>query len=264
MGAGGRIIDIEVDGERAVTIHGYGLILGIAMMAGWWWASKLWRQQTRHQIDFDIIAVWAIVGGVVGARLYHVVDYWWYYQTRLYEVVAVWQGGLAIWGAVIGGGVALTLLSWWRKLPLLMVLDVLAAALPLSQSIGRWGNLINYELYGKPTTSFLGWWIPVRYRPENLMEVAKYHPLFLYESLLSLGLFLIIWLGLSRRWSLGSGEVTGLYLMGYGVIRFLLEPLRLTSWIINGWPVAQLISIGAVIIGGLLYLRVRWNYAKNS
>lgn len=244
-----------------MTFHVYGFILGISIMVGWWLAARWWRKLDSVQISFDMIGVWVVLGGVVGARLYHVIDYWWYYQTRLFEIMAVWQGGLAIWGAILGGFFGLVILSRWKRLPLFVVLDIFAVVLPLSQSIGRWGNWVNFELYGKPTTLPWGWWIPSTHRPLNMMEIAYYHPLFLYESILMLVLFGGLYFWGRKRWLPGSGRLFGMYLIGYGLIRFFLEPLRITSWSLYGIPVAQFISLAALLIGVCLYMRVGWDNA---
>lgn len=247
-----------------VTLHGYGLILGIAIAVGWWWAGRLWRQQTPNPSDFDVIAIWGVVGGIIGARIYHVVDYWQYYQGHIAEIMAVWRGGLAIWGAVLGGGISLYMLSRWKRLPLFTMLDVVGRALPLSQAIGRWGNWVNFELYGKPTMLSWGWWIPPQHRPLNMLQTAYYHPLFLYESLLSLGLFFILNRFVRKRFRVGSGGIIGGYLIGYGLIRFFLEPLRINPWRVGGLPMAQLIAVIMILVGLGICLRVGLDYEKET
>ena len=244
------------------TFHGYGFILGLAIVAGWWWAERLWNRISHPPIHFSMIGLWAILGGIVGARLYHVIDYGWYYGARPLEVFAIWMGGLGIWGAVIGGMVGLLCLSWWKKIPALLLLDLAAAALPLSQAIGRWGNWINFELYGKPTLLPWKWWIPPEFRPQSFIEVGYYHPLFLYESLLMTGLFFVINYFIRPRWAVGTGGLLGGYLLGYGLIRLVLEPLRITPWTIQGLPVAQGFALFAILIGSGLTIWVGWRYAK--
>ena len=230
-----------------VTLHMYGLFLGIAIVVSWWWATRLIRIGGDIK-GFDAVAIWAVTGGIVGARLYHVVDYWWYYSQHLNEVLFLWQGGLGIWGAIAGGmiGVVFACRNQWKQLP--VYLDATAAALPLGQAIGRWGNWINHELYGRPTTLPWGWYIPSELRPAGMTTVGYYHPLFLYESLLSLGLFCFLWWFGQRR--LGKMSILGAYLVGYGFIRFLLEPLRIAPWSFGGIPVAQMMSLVAMGIGG--------------
>jgi phosphatidylglycerol:prolipoprotein diacylglycerol transferase len=214
-----------------MQFHGYGLLVGIAIVVGWWWSG---RQARRLQIDptwIDKAAGWAIAGGLIGARTYHVIDYWDYYGSRWIEVFWVWQGGLAIWGAIIGGavGVVLGLRSWAKAV---RVMDAAALGLPLSQAIGRWGNWINGELYG-----------------------IQGQPLFAYEALLNLGLFWGLNFGL--KWK-KPGMAAAAYLVGYGLIRGLLEPLRSDPWMWGRWPAASWISGTAIVAGSIVWVRGRW------
>lgn len=237
-----------------LIVHFYGLFLGIAIAVGWWWASRLIRLAGGDEKRFEVVGIWAVVGGVVGARLYHVVDYWWYYSQHMVEAFFLWQGGLGIWGAIGGGfvGGVIACRNQWGSLP--QYLDAMAFAMPLSQAIGRWGNWVNYELYGKPTSLPWKWYIPQEFRPTSMTDIAYYHPLFLYESLLSLGLFFCLYWWFKPR-SLGRMYGFGAFLMGYGLIRFVLEPFRISPWIWNGIPVAQIISLVSIGIGGWWWIR---------
>lgn len=228
------------------TFHLYGLIVGLAVVIGWWWAEKRARQRRMNMSQFAWLGLWGVVGGLVGARLYHVIDYWVYYQAHPAQIGALWNGGLAIWGAIMGsmGGVMLGGHGKWREV--VAWLDVMALALPLSQAIGRLGNWVNGELYGRPTTWPWGIWV----------EGVRVQPLFLYEALLNLLLFW--WL----NWKLQAGrrgQVIGAYLIGYGGIRLVLEPMRMRVWEMNGVVVAQLLSVVAIIIGSVL-----WRYGTIS
>jgi phosphatidylglycerol:prolipoprotein diacylglycerol transferase len=160
--------------------------------------------------------------------------------------VAVWHGGLGIFGGILGGGVGLWIYTRKKDI-FLKMLDLVAFGLPIGQAIGRWGNFFNQELYGKPTS--LPWGIYIR--PENrllsVIEYERFQPLFLYESLWCLGVFgALHWLVKDKVVKLGKGGVFIFYLGLYGLGRFFLEFLRIESWKIYGVNVAQAISLGLV------------------
>lgn len=222
-----------------IKLHIYGLIVGLAMVVGYWWAEKKAKTYGITAEKFQRSTLVAIACGLVGARLYHVIDYWNYYVNYPMQILAVWYGGLAIWGGVLGGLVGI----WWgsekKTNYRIKMLDSLAVAMPLSQAIGRWGNWINGELYGKAT--LLPWGIRAS---EGMI---KYHPLFAYEAGLNLILFWMINFKL-KRWN-KLGQKMGIYLVGYGVIRFCLEPLRINPWLWGKVPVAEIVSLLAIIAG---------------
>lgn len=242
-----------------LTFHLYGLMIGLGILAGAYAAS---REDKRV---WDALT-WALVGGIIGARLYHVIDLWQFYRLNPGEILAVWHGGMGIYGGILGGIVGLWFWESIRSLKIakklkskgyspfeiirkndfLKLLDASALGLPLGQAIGRWGNYFNQELYGLPSN--LPWAIYIK--PENRLlavwEFEYFHPLFLYESLWCLVIFMIL-LKLVRKHRLV------VYLGLYGLGRFFLEFLRLEPWTINGINVAQLISLG-LILGSVGFL----------
>ena len=235
-------------GFGEMKLNGYGLLIGL----GIWLASEasIWAGK-RMGVKREMIERgfwWVVGGGLVGARLYHVVDYWEIYEKNWIEILMVWRGGLGIWGAIGGGIVGLVWFYLKNKdrlgLDLFKLLDVAVFGVPLAQAIGRWGNFINGELYGRATD--LPWGIRVA------GVEGRVHPLFLYESGLSLGLFILLVLMVNRR-RIGnvSGMVAGTYLIGYGLIRFFLESLRPEEvvWQIGGIAVAQVASMVAIMLG---------------
>lgn len=225
-------------------LHPYGLILAGAALASL--SASLWLAKKRN-IPEKLIESgfwWAIISGLIGARLYHVIDLWdELYRANILASLYLWEGGLGIWGGVIGGLVGLWLFHRLksRQYHLEELLDLGAFGLPLGQAIGRWGNFVNRELYG--TTTNLPWAI-------TDAGGNRVHPLFLYESLLSLSLFLIL-VTLVRRRRAKVGSLWGVYLIGYGVIRFFLETLRPESivWKLGGLPTAQLVALLAIGVG---------------
>ena len=234
-----------------VTFHLYGLMIGLGVLVGAWVASK------KDKKIWDCL-VWVIGGGIIGARLYHVVDWWSYYSEHLSQIPAVWRGGMGIYGGILGGILGLWIYTRRREEPnlrLLKLLDAGALGLPLGQAIARWGNYFNQELYGLPTN--LPWGIYIR--PENrlleVMDFKYFHPLFLYESLWCLIIFIII-INIIKVIPMGKGKIFAVYLGLYGLGRFFLEFLRLEAWTINGVNVAQMISAG-LILGALGFIMGR-------
>ncbi|KKT39711.1 hypothetical protein A3K29_02295 [Candidatus Collierbacteria bacterium RIFOXYB2_FULL_46_14] len=213
-----------------VTMHGYGIILGLGVWVGIE-AAQLAFPKIKKEIETALL--WALVGGVAGARLYHVVDYWnRYYQYNLGKIWAVWEGGLGIWGAVLGAIFGVFLYGYFKKKNVWPVLEALAIGAPIAQAIGRLGNWVNGELYGK-----------------------NGEPLFACEALLNLSLFVIL-LTLRKKKTF-SGKLLGVYLIGYGVIRILLEGIRPNEiiWRINGVPTAMIFGLLSLAIGFLILLR---------
>ena len=238
-----------------VAFHLYGLLIGLGILLGAYVGARVAKVKLDKIWDG---LVWVVGGGLIGARLYHVLDLWQHYWLNPGEIVMIWQGGMGIFGGIVGGGVGLWFYSRKRKEPFLPFLDVAGIGLPVGQAIGRWGNYFNQELYGKPTS--LPWGIFIK--PENrLVEVIgfeRFHPLFLYESLwVLLGLGLMMYLIKKKRLKLGRGKVLVWYLGWYGTGRFFLEWLKIEVFIAYGVNVAQVISLG------LIGLAVWWFYRRS-
>jgi len=181
---------------------------------------------TRDQMAS--IALWAVPAGIIGARLYHVVTDWQLFRDDPWKIVAIWEGGLGIWGG-IGLGVAVGV---WRAhrmgIPLQLGLDAVVPALPLAQAIGRLGNWWNQELFGRPTTLPWGLEISIEHRPVGYEQYATFHPTFLYEALWNLALMaLLIWID-KKGW-LRPGRLILVYVAGYTFARFFIEGLRIDS-----------------------------------
>lgn len=213
-----------------ITIHLYGVILGLGIWIG---IEAVIISFPRMKAEIEESFLWALSGGVIGARLYHVIDYWGrYYQYNLMKIWAVWEGGLGIWGAVTGAVIGVLLFSLFKKKSVRPILEAFALGAPIAQAIGRLGNWVNGELYGK-----------------------NGEPLFAYEALLNLFLFMILLI--LRKKKAYSGKLLGIYLIGYGVIRILLEGLRPYEiiWRINGVPTAMIFGVISIIVGVLLSRR---------
>ena len=207
-----------------------------------------------------IVAVAALIGG----RLYHVIDQWQLYANDPLKIVLPPYSGLGVYGGIATG----TLAGWWyarrRRVSFARWADIVAPALFVMQAIGRWGNYFNQELYGPPTN--LPWGIAIDcahrldlYACPGVSEATRFQPLFLYESISGIiGAAFLIWLGFRFRDRLRPGDLFLVFLVWYGVTRFVLENLREDNWTFFGVPVAQIVSFTVIAIGVVgLFVRHR-------
>ena len=233
------------------TIRFYALALLTGMLAGVVLAR---REAKRLGEDPDHVVNIAVLGailGLVGARLYHVFDQqWWPYFRENPEqiILGVRSGGLGIFGAIVGAVLALLIYVRWKGLNTLRWLDIGAPAFLLGQAVGRWGNFFNQELYGPP--SDLPWAFPISLanRAAGYEDFERFHPLFLYESLMSLiGVAVLVYV--ARRFGprLLTGDILLLYFIWYPAVRFSLEFLRLDPWTQGGVPMAQWLTGASVL-----------------
>jgi phosphatidylglycerol:prolipoprotein diacylglycerol transferase len=254
------------------TLYYYGIIIMTGALVGGWLAYKeAARRGINPEIVWDLL-IWLIVGGVIGARLWHVftpspsliaqgIDTV-YYLTHPLDLINLRRGGLGIPGAVIGGAVALFFFARKHKLNFVEWADIAAPSLAVGQAIGRWGNYFNQELYGAPTN--LPWKIfidPV-HRLAGFADKEYYHPLFLYESLWNLGnMALLIWLTHRFPEKLKTGDVFLVYLVVYPVGRFLLEFLRLDSSQLGGLNANQTFMAVVAVVAALALF---WRHRKSA
>jgi len=247
----------------------YGVILMSGAMAGAWLAAReVKRRGGDPEVVWDLL-VYLIIGGVIGARLWHVFTpppssieqgiTTSYYLTHPIDLVNLRKGGLGIPGAVIGGMIALYYYTRKYKMNFAKWTDIAAPSVALGQAIGRFGNYFNQEVYGAPTD--LPWkiYIEPAYRVSGFKQYDYFHPLFLYEALWNLAnMFLLIWL--SRRFAdqLKPGDVFLAYLIVYPVGRFLLDFLRLDAAQLGGINANQtFMAIVALIAATALFIRHR-------
>ncbi|PJE76064.1 prolipoprotein diacylglyceryl transferase [Candidatus Uhrbacteria bacterium CG10_big_fil_rev_8_21_14_0_10_48_11] len=251
------------------TLHWYGLMYLVAIAIAYLLVDRLLRRlkisgATNLLERLPTFTVGLFISSIIGARLYHVVSQWSiYYATHLDKLFALNEGGLAIHGGLIGGGLFL----WWygKKLfatkktsSLFWLADVLTPAVLLGQAIGRWGNYFNQELFGRPTN--LPWGIPIapEYRQAAFADATYFHPAFLYESLWDLaGFFFLAWWQrrVLKQGRLGAGLVTFPYLIWMGVGRVLVELIRIEpAPIIFGLRWHLIISLCIVLIGLLGFM----------
>jgi phosphatidylglycerol:prolipoprotein diacylglycerol transferase len=226
--------------------HLYGFFMALALFSLYHY-SKLNHQKYQTpwpQVELGII--WAFIFALVGARAYHIFSAFQYYALHPFSVFRVWEGGLGIFGAILGGIAGIILYSKIKHLNLLNLLNLIAPPLLLAQAIGRLGNFFNLEGFGPPTNAPWRMFVPIEYRPPQLAAYSYFHPTFFYESILCLVAFLIF-LFLPKRYKENSGFAY--YLVAYGIIRFSTEFFRWDTWTWSGVRVAQWLALGAGIVG---------------
>lgn len=238
-------------------IRWYGIIIGLGIVLAYLLLMFLAKKVGLNQDKLSDLIFWTILFGFVGARIYYVVFEWPYYVANPSKIFAIWEGGIAIYGGVIGGTLTIVHLCRRYQLPLFQVLDVSAPALMLGQTIGRWGNFINQEAYGDQVSqAFLqGLRLPSWVIQQMNIQGTYYHPTFLYESLWNL-LGLLIILALAKFYKgLRNGDLAFSYLIWYGFGRFWIEGMRLDSLYLGPIRISQFVSICLFLIGciGLYY-----------
>ncbi len=249
------------------TFHYYGLLIvtGIFMAALLVaWMAKRDGKDSDHVWD---ALIWIVVLGVIAARVWHILfpsissveagrtTEW--YLTHPFDLhdgpLIIWNGGLSIFGAVIGGAIGVIWYARRNNLDLFAWLDMAAIAVPLGQAIGRWGNYVNEELYGEPTD--LPWGITVSNPPPEYASDTTFHPLFLYESLwnlLTVIVLVTVWLRWRDRFK--KGDFLLLYVIAYGTARYLLEFLRIEVATVGVVNVSQVVSAGGALLALLVLL----------
>jgi prolipoprotein diacylglyceryl transferase len=210
-----------------LALHAYGVMLLLGILGAVWLTGRRW---TRRGGDWDLVfrvAMWGVAGGVVGARLYHVVTSWSEVPDPKWQgVFEIWRGGLGIWGGIAGGVLAGAIVVRRSGNSIYGFMDACAPGLLLAQAIGRWGNYFNQELFGKPTNLPWGLEIDIQNRPAQYVGSDTFHPTFLYESLwnlLGMGVLLLI----DRRFRIRPPGLFALYVAWYTAFRMYEETLRI-------------------------------------
>lgn len=225
------------------------------------------REEKRIGLPDDTVidlALWLVPMGIIGARLYYVAFSWSTYAHNPISILYVWEGGLAIYGGVIGGLLAILLFAKRRKLHPLQLTDMITPTLALAQAIGRWGNYFNMEAYGAAITDPAWQFFPIGVLiPEN-GQYVWHMATFFYESIWNLAAFLILWF-IIRRKKKHHRTTTCWYMLLYGTGRFLIEGLRTDSLMTGGIRVSQLLSALIAVAGiALLILRSIMNHRPSS
>lgn len=216
-------------------IHLYGVMIGLGIVIGLWLVEIPLKKNKASLDDFYKLFWLSLIGGLIGARGWHVMTDFSYYQHQWGDVFKVWNGGMSIIGGVLGGVLTAWLIIKFfdlgKKINFKLTLDALVFGLPVAQAIGRWGNYFNQELYGQPTQLPWGIYIDPAHRLIGYEQFSHFHPLFLYE----MGLMLLfaggVWMNQRRQFvsgfSIGSGKLFYLYIFYYSFIRFWLDFIRI-------------------------------------
>ncbi|WP_334298965.1 prolipoprotein diacylglyceryl transferase [Romboutsia sp. 1001713B170131_170501_G6] len=222
-----------------IDVMWYGVLMATGMILGTIIALRESKRVGIKEDDVLDLAIVAIPTGLLCARLYYVIFNWEYYSQYPSQILNFRGGGMAIHGALIGGVLAGYIFTKIRKINFLKMADTVIIGMPLAQSIGRWGNFINGEAHGGPTT--LPWGI--------MVDGVKVHPTFLYESIWDLGIFIFLWL--FRKKKKYEGQIIVYYIILYSTGRFFIEGLRTDSLMLGPIRMAQAISLIGVI-GGII------------
>ncbi len=237
-----------------ITIYWYGIIMALAIICALLLALHIAKMRNIKSDEILDAAIWAIVGGLVGARVYEIFLEWAFYSTHPADILKLWNGGLAIHGALIGGLIALFIFVRKKEYTIWNLSAVMLPGVALGQAIGRLGNWFNQELFGKPTS--LPWGIPIDtfHRPVGFETFEFFHPTFLYESILLLILTFLLY-RLAIKKSVSAHIIMCAYLIGYGLIRFILEFIKIDStplFLGLRWP--QVFSLLMILLGlGIIF-----------
>ena len=238
----------------------YGVTFAIGILLGLIVASKVAKEYGEEENSFWDFAIFVIIGGLIGARIYYVIFSWEYYKNDLLSIFNLRQGGIAIYGGVIGAFLTAFIFSKVKKINGFVMADAAMPALILGQAIGRWGNFFNREVFGQYTNNLFAMRLPidaVRARDisadlashigegENFIQV---HPTFLYESVCNLILFALLLIFRKKR--AFNGEACLWYFAGYGIIRFIIEGIRTDQLYLIGTtiPVSQVVAIVLIVV----------------
>ena len=239
------------------TFYWYGVIIAVGFILAMLYCARHCRRCGIEPDTLYDFLIWMIPLAIIGARLYYVIFQWSDYRDHPIDALKIWEGGLAIYGGVIAG--LLTGIIWCRKkkIPFGAMADVCAPGLLIGQCIGRWGNFINREAFGRETTAFsrMGLTLPGR-------ETVYVHPTFLYESLWNL--MILILMLVYRKYKKFDGEICLLYFGGYGLGRFWIEGIRTDTLFIPGTTLAvsQVLSLCMVIFAVVTDVVVRIRLEK--
>ena len=252
-----------------VTVYWYGIIICVGILLGICYLYYRMKSFGMTSDNLTDIVLFAIPSAIFGARLYYVLTSLEEYET-LYEAIAIWEGGIAIYGAVIAGALAVYLVCRAKKFPTLKVFDSIAPACMLGQIAGRWGNFFNAEAYGRTDVyEFFGAFFNI----EKLSQInplrmvingMTVHPTFLYESVWNLVGFVLINIFWKKKKF--DGEVLLWYLSWYGFGRSIIEGFRADSLYIGNVRISQLVGLFCFVVGTsiIVILRLKNNKTKTE
>ena len=257
------------------SIAYYGIVIVTGMMIAIWIAQREAKRTGQNPEQYLDLAMIGIAAGILGARIYYVIFAWDYYKDDLLSIFNIRQGGLAIYGGIIGACIAVVIYSRKKKQNFSRLMDTASMSIVFGQIMGRWGNFFNREAFGYYTNNLFSMQLPVsavraneitqkmwdHVVTVNGVEYIQVHPTFLYESLWNVGVLLFLfWFRKRKKF---NGEVFLMYLIGYGLGRIWIEGLRTDQLLLPvvGLPVSQLLS-GCLVVGCTIL--VVWKRKKLS
>ena len=245
----------------------YGIIITIGIVLAVLYTIKRGKQEGFTTDDVLDYAIWVVLVGIIGARLYYVAMTWGRYESFL-DIFAIWNGGLAIYGGLIGGALTIMHISYKKQKSVLKFFDMVTPGVMIAQALGRWGNFFNAEAYGSilkyeflgktfETSRFAGQAIPWIMTIENVNGSALYyaHPTFLYESLWNILGFIL--LNIRYKNKKFDGQILFSYIVWYGFGRMFIEGFRTDSLYLGNVRISQLLAVGCVIFGIMFYHLLR-------
>ena len=260
------------------TIAYYGIIIGAAILLGFLIATAEAKRTGQNPEDYMDMGIIGVIAGIVGARLYYVIFSWDMYKDNLLHIFNLREGGLAIYGGVIGAVIAVFALARWKKLSPFLILDTVAMPILNGQMLGRWGNFFNREAFGEYTDGLFAMRLPVdAVRSGDITERMREHmetiggveyiqvsPTFLYESVWCAVLLII--LILYRKHKKYEGELFLLYIFGYALGRVWIEGLRTDQLLIPGigFPISQALAGCVVIFAGVALVVLRRRFKRRG
>ena len=240
-----------------LTIHWYGLLIALGVILAYFFCKTKAKTRGISNDTLMDILIWGLPSSILFARIYYVIFSWQDYSDNLWDIFKVWEGGIAIYGAVIGACLSTFIYCRVKKISFPVVADVGSFGLLIGQIIGRWGNFVNAEAYGGHTETAL-------FRMQIVNRGITVHPTFLYESSWNILLFILI--NIFEKYQIFKGEIFLWYITGYGLGRFFIEGMREDSLWFGGFRISQLLAATCFVIGlGLiLYFRMKKNNEKTT
>lgn len=270
-------LGLTLNPGKSFTVFGieiayYGVIIALAMLTGALVAYREAKKTGQKVDDYIDFTLYTLIAAIIGARIYYVIFEWDYYSAHPLEIFNLRAGGLAIYGGVLASVLTLFIFTKVKKLKFWLMADTAVQGLIIGQIIGRWGNFFNREAFGGYTDSLFAMQLPVSEAKGITQELIEHlvtidgvsyvqvHPTFLYEGTWNLLLF--IGICLYKRHKKFDGEIFAIYLMGYGVGRFIIESLRTDQLVIKalgGIAASQVLSIILIVLAAafVIYNRVQ-------
>jgi phosphatidylglycerol:prolipoprotein diacylglycerol transferase len=243
-----------------IALRWYGLILAASILVGFFIARNNSWKFGISKSDLDDYAFWLVLLGVIGARIYYVIFNYNYFAQYPDEIYQIWQGGLSVYGSILAGLIFTFFYTRKKAYTFWQLFDLIALSLPLAQALGRFGNFVNQEAFGTPTNLPWKMFVSVRSRPPQFINFDYFHPAFLYEAILNVTIFFILYKILGK---VKTGVLGLCYLLFYSLGRFFIEAIRLDSFFIYGFRVDQVVAFLVVLISGALILRKQFATSVN-